>query len=123
MSLNVLDKSSLRDLMLRNKDFLARLYKENSVSITKKQISNAESQQLCLLIQILHYICNGTIPLKNTSYYNVCKAKKHGFIFRSFRTVKNTTKLLNTSRENQCELLMKIASCYKDLFDVLFNEH
>lgn len=123
MSLNVVDTTTLRDLMLRDKDFLARLYTENSVSITKKQITNADSEQLCLLVQILHYICNGKIPLKNKSYYSVCKAKRHGFIFRSFRKVENTNKLLNASRENQCESLTKIASCYKDLFYFLFNEH
>ena len=123
MSLKVVDKSSLRDLMLRYKDFLARLYTAESASIARKLIVNAESKQLCLLIQILHYISNGSIPMKSKNYNSVCKAKKHGFIFRAFRTLENTNKLLNESRENQCKSLTKIALCYKDLFYVLFNEH
>ena len=64
MSLEVVDKITLRDLMLRNKDFLARLYLAESVSIARKLIVNAESEQLCLLIHVLHYISNGSIPIK-----------------------------------------------------------
>ena len=123
MSLEVVDKTTLRDLMLRNKDFLARLYKAESVQIARKLIVNAESEQLCLLMHVLHYISNGSIPMKIKNYNNVCKAKKHGFIFKSFRSVENTKKLLNESRENQCKSLTKIGLCYRDLFHVLFFEH
>ena len=64
MDEKVVDKTSLRDLMLRNKDFLAKIYSASSASIIRKLIVNAESQQLCLLIQILHYISKGLIPMK-----------------------------------------------------------
>ena len=104
-------------------DSLARLYLAESPSIARKLIVNSEPEHLCLLIQILHYISNGSIPLKSKNFYNVCKAKKHGFIFKSFRSVENANKLLNESRENQCKPLTRIASCYKDLFHVLFHEH
>ena len=39
----ILDKDDLRDLMLREKDFLAKLFQSNSVLFTKKQIVNSES--------------------------------------------------------------------------------
>ena len=61
MSLEVVDKTTLRDLMLRNKDFLARLYIAESVPIARKLIVNAESEQLCLLIQVLHYTIDITV--------------------------------------------------------------
>ena len=59
--MKVVDKNELRDLMLRDKDFLARLFTSDILSITKKLIVNAESSQLCLLIQILHYLASGSI--------------------------------------------------------------
>ena len=123
MSLEVLDKSVLRDLMLRDKNFLARLFTSNSPSFTRKQILSAETEQLRLLIQILHYLTSGSIPLRTKDYKSVCKNKKHGFIFKSFRSLENANKLLNESRETQCKALTKISVCYPKLFYVLFNEH
>ena len=123
MNLEIIEKSALRDLMLRDKDFLARLFTSDSPSITKKQIVNSEPGQLCLLIQILHKITNGSIPIRNKDYKNVCQTKKHGFIFKSFRKPENAKKLLNEPREIQCKILTKIAACYPSLFYVLFNEH
>ena len=84
MSLEVMTKSELRDLMLRDKDFLARLFTSDILSITKKLIVNAESSQLCLLIQILHYLASGSIPTRKTDYAKVCHKQKNGFIFKSF---------------------------------------
>ena len=122
MSLEVLDKNALRDLMLRNKNFLAKLFTSNSPSFTRKQIVNAESEQLRLLIQILHYLTSGSIPLRTKDYKSFCK-KKHGFIFKLFGSIENANKLLNESRETQCKALTKISVCYPKLFYVLFNEH
>ena len=123
MNLEVIDKSALRDLMLRNKDFLARLYTSDSPLYTKKVIVNAETEQLHITIQILHYLANGEIPMRIKDYKSVCVKKKHGFIFKSFRILENVNKLLNESREIQCKALVKIAVCYPNLFYVLFNEH
>ena len=68
MNIEILDKDDLRDLMLREKDFLAKLFQSNSVLFTKKQIVNSESRHLTLLIQILHNIANGSIPLRKKDY-------------------------------------------------------
>ena len=122
MNIEILDKDDLRDLMLREKDFLAKLFQSNSVLFTKKQIVNSESRHLTLLIQILHYIANGSIPLRKKDYASVCKSKKHGFIFKSFRTIENAKKLLNESRENQTKALTKISMCYPNLFFAFFHE-
>ena len=121
--MKVVDKNELRDLMLRDKDFLARLFTSDILSITKKLIVNAESSQLCLLIQILHYLASGSIPKRKTDYAKVCRKQKNGFIFKSFRSLENANKLLNEPRENQCKALTKIAVCYPNLFYLLFNEH
>ena len=56
MSQKVLQKTTLREMMLRNKDFLARLYLAENVSIVRKLIVNGESEQLQVITQILHYI-------------------------------------------------------------------
>ena len=122
MNIEILDKDDLRDLMLREKDFLAKLFQSNSVLFTKKQIVNSESRHLTLLINVLHYIANGSIPLRKKDYASVCKSKKHGFIFKSFRTIENVKKLLNESRENQTKALTKISMCYPNLFFALFHE-
>ena len=71
MSLKVMNKSELRDLMLRDKSFLARLYTSDNPLFTRKQIINAESNQLQLLIQILHYFSNGSIPLRAKDYKSI----------------------------------------------------
>ena len=84
---------------------------------------NAESRQLHLLIQILHYLASGSIPMRKTDYNKVCHKQKNGFIFKSFRSLENANKLLNEPRENQCKALTKIAVCYPNLFYLLFNEH
>ena len=123
MDEKVVDKTSLRDLMLRNKDFFAKIYSASSASIIRKLIVNAESSQLCLLIQILHYLANGSIPMRKTDYAKVCRKQKNGFIFKSFRSLENANKLLNEPRESQCKALTKIAVCYPNLFYLLFNEH
>ena len=44
MNIEILDKDYLQDLMLREKDFLAKLFQSNSVLFTKKQIVNSESK-------------------------------------------------------------------------------
>ena len=36
MNIEILDKDDLRDLMLREKDFLAKLFQSNSVLLKKK---------------------------------------------------------------------------------------
>ena len=122
MSLEVMNKSELRDLMLRDKSFLARLYTSDNPLFTRKQIINAESNQLQLLIQILHYFSNGSIPLRAKDYKSICKSKKHGFIFKSFRSLENANKLLNESREIQTKALTKVSVCYPYLFFSLFNQ-
>ena len=97
MNIEILDKDDLRDLMLREKDFLAELFQSNSVLFTKKQIVNSETRHLTVLIQILHYIANGSIPLRKKDYASVCKSKKHGFIFKSFRTIENAKRFQQSS--------------------------
>ena len=77
MNIEILDKDDLRDLMLREKDFLAKLFQSNSVLFTKKQIVNSEFRHLTLLINVLHYIANGSIPLRIKDNTSVCKSKKH----------------------------------------------
>ena len=54
--MKVVDKNEIRDLMLRDKDFLARLFTSNSPSFSRKQNVSAETEELRLLIQILHYL-------------------------------------------------------------------
>ena len=122
MNLTVSDKSQLKDLMLRNKNFLAKLYTSQSPSISKKIIVNGETSELNVLIQVLHYICAGKLPVKKQDFDCIVQKRKHGVLYRSFRTLEATNKLLNASREVQCQVLTKINGCYKFLFYFLFNE-
>ena len=66
-------------------------------------------------------VTSGLIPLRTEGYKSVCKNKKHGFIFKSFRSLENANKLLNESRETQCKALTKISVCYPKLFYVNRN--
>ena len=75
MNIEILDKDDLRDLMLREKDFLAKLFQSNSVLFTKKQIVNSESRHLTLLINVLHYIANGSNPLRKKTMQVFAKVK------------------------------------------------
>ena len=53
------ERSKLRDYMIREKNFLSKLYVSKTASIAKKAIVNANDQQITLLIQVLHYIARG----------------------------------------------------------------
>ena len=122
MNSSIVDRNTLKELMIRNKQFLARLYTSKTPSIAKKIIVNAETPELQVLIQILHYISCGKLPVKKCDYDNIVQKRKHGFLHRSFKTVEATNRLLESAREVQCQALIKVASCYQFLFHYLFNE-
>ena len=87
MNLTVSDKSQLKDLMLRNKNFLAKLYTSQSPSISKKIIVNGETSELNVFNQVLHYICAGKLPVKKRNFDCIVKKRKQGVLYRSFQTL------------------------------------
>ena len=120
MNLEVASQSDLRELMLRDKTFLAQLYLSKNPAITRNLITNAKDTQLTLLIQILHYIAKGEIGVK-TKLFHQEVVKTAPYLERTF-TLEEANKLLNENRETQCKSLKKVAVGFPSLFYFLFNE-
>jgi len=116
------DTDILRDLMLRNKTYLARLYQSKNPAIAKKLLVNSSDKELNLLLQIVHYISEGKIHVTKKCFHQGQIKKRSHFIEKSFGTKEKVNDLLNSSREVQCKHLTRLANCFPDLLYLLFNE-
>ena len=116
------DTDILRDLMLHNKTYLARLYQSENPVITKRLLVNSLDKELNLLLEIIHYISVGKIKLSKKLYHQGQLRKRGNFIAKNFGTKEKINDLLNSSREIQCKPLTRLAICFPDLLYLLFNE-
>ena len=117
----IFSKIRLRNLMLFNKPFLSELYTSNALKCDKL-LSNANDDQLILIVQIIHYIANGLISLPRNCYETLKKSQKLKFINKTFCSKGKTVKLLKSSREEKLAKLFLLNASFNDLFYPLFNE-
>ena len=115
------DKTFLRLLFLKNKQFLKNLYEGQSL-INNNIISFASDNALNVLVRVLHLIVNGTIPMRKNDFDAVKKSKKFGSLRKNFESKSAFLQTLNLKREFKMSLLKNFLSLYPNILYFMFNE-
>ena len=113
------EKVQLRQKMIFHKQFLLELYNSNALE-SKKVLTSANDAQLKLLINILHFVSIGDIPLSRTSFNSIARARKTTFLSRRFDSKTKAKKLVKSSRKEQLGILFKLACTYGNILESLF---
>lgn len=113
------EKAQLRQKMIFHKQFLLELYDSNALE-SKKVLTSATDAQLKLLINILHFVSIGDIPLSRTSFNSISRARKTTFLSKKFDSKAKAKRLVKSSRKEQLGILFKLASTYGNILESLF---
>ena len=113
------EKVQLRKRMIFHKQFLLELYNSNALK-SKKVLTSATDAQLKLLINILHFVSIGDIPLSRQSFNSISKSRKTTFLSKKFDSKAKTKKLVKSSRKEQLGILFKLGSSYGKILESLF---
>lgn len=114
-----MDKVYLKSLFTAEKDFLKKLYKgEEGVSI----LMLANDKSLNVVIQILHLLAIGEIPMKQETESLLKSSRKYNKL-RQFTGKDFFRQLLyKASRETKVKELKQFVKVFPSIFYSLFNE-
>lgn len=110
---------SISDLMLKNRVFLYCLYSE-SKHRTKQRLNVATSQQVKVLLHVIHHVSEGQIPLPK-NHFNKLKRTRKLHLVNKCQGTEDFKKLLSTEKEHQVAYLKGLWSLYPSLLHALFH--
>ena len=108
----------LRSKLLQHQEFFKKLYTSPKLK-TRHYLNLASTKQLKLLINVLHHIFSGDIPLKREFFLKIKNAKKWSYCVHEFEREKDVKDLLNKDRADILAVLYKIQSVLKFLLNPL----
>jgi hypothetical protein len=112
-------KLTFQKLGQKHRDYLEKFLKANKQQV-RHQLHVASAQQLTLLLQLVHFIANGDIPLRKDLFPGIVKSKKLPFIRSKFENVKEFVKVKRAPREEKLSLLYKLQGQLPMFVAVLF---
>ena len=75
-----MNRDSVKQCLVRDKEFLRELYQNNSSYKTKTILNSASDLKLDTLIKFLHFLSNGEIPIKKANFDALKTHKRLQFI-------------------------------------------
>lgn len=118
-----MNKEVVRNLFIRDKEFLRNLFETNGNCSKAKQILNFSSDlELNTLIKFLHFLSKGEIKIKKKNFDAIIQSNKLGLIKKSVESKAAVKKLLGTDRQSKIVFLRKLSALYYNLLFCLFNE-
>lgn len=119
--MSLLDRTNLKNAMLRDKGFLKKLY-NGSGSFNLKTLQNGSDLELSTLIKILHYITNGEIKIKKQHFDELTSHNKIHKLRHCFESKVQVLNLLKSERLQKLKALKPLVNSFSILLYPLFNE-
>jgi len=111
---------NLRSAILKNKNFLKGLCSDPKKKAAAR-LSLATITQTKVLLRVLHYLCNGHIPLKKNHFEKIKLARKISTLHK-IRSREGLVSHMRLQKADQISYLNKFLSLYPRLLHSLFNE-
>ena len=108
-------------LLIRDKQWLGELYLSSNVLQSKRILNFATDTKLDTLIKYFHFLSNGAIKIKASSFDSVRKSHV-SFIKKHFESKAGLNRILQAEREEKLKLLRKLGASFPYLLYPLFNE-
>ncbi len=83
-----MDKSLMKNYLVRDKGFLKELYSGKDLSRSKRILFTADDGQLNTLIKYLHFLANGEIEMKKQIFQIIEESKKLKLITAKVEKIK-----------------------------------
>jgi hypothetical protein len=115
-----MDKTKLREEMLVNYAFLKNLHDNNELQ-NRTTLASADHGALKILLEILHCITNGLIPLKRNRFVLLKKSNKLPLIRRTLQGTSDFESFLELPREKWITFLFQLLKLYPYLLHRLFH--
>jgi len=117
-----MDKKLMRSYLIRDKVFLKDLYTGIEPAKNKRLLYFADDGQLNTLIKYLHFLANGEIEIKKSTFEIIEKSNKLKLITRKVEHLKSTQTLVSGQRSQKLFFLNQLTDIYPALLYPLFNE-
>ena len=75
-----MNPETVKQCLIRDKEFLRELYQSQSVYKTKTILNSASDVKLETVIKFLHFLANGEIPIKKENFDALKSNKRLNFI-------------------------------------------
>ncbi len=112
----------MRSYLLRDKGFLKELYIGTEPSKNKRLLYFANDSQLNTLIKYLHFLANGEIEIKKSTFDIIEKSNKLKTITKKVERLNSTQLLVKGPRSKKLLFLNQLIDIYSSLLYPLFNE-
>ena len=116
-----MNEENLKSLLIRDKQFLKSLFETSNVFKNKHLVNTADDAHLDTLIKYLHFVTNGKIFINRQNFEVIRKTKKIKILQKFVESENSTLMLLNGTRRQKVQFLLKLTSVYVNLFYGLFN--
>jgi hypothetical protein len=116
------DSNYVKDLLIRDKGFLKKLYDSENNVYKKRILLHADDKLLDSLLCYIHYVANAKIKIKQPHFQAIVKEHKLTLIRNKTEKTKSFKKLIEGPRTVKILFLRKLIPIYKPLLYVLFNE-
>ena len=117
-----MDKDTVKNQLVRDKEFLRQLYDTTEDSKAKQILTFASDQQLNTLIKFLHFLSNGEITIKKENFEQISKARKIQVLKRFVEKKSGVQQMLKAERRIKINFLKKLSIVYPFLLHCIFNE-
>ncbi len=117
-----MDQVSVKNQLIRDKEFLRQLYEAQEVPKSKHILTFASDSQINTLIKFLHFLSNGEITIKKENFDEISKARKIQVLKSCVEKKAAVQRLLKSERKIKINFLNKLAPVYPFLLHCLFNE-
>jgi glutathionylspermidine synthase len=116
MSNVALDKVYMRDILIKEKLFLLKLFQNQQPNV----LISASIFQMNIVIRIIHLLLNNEIELLEENYKALKQSKRLKMLLQNFDSEKNFLRSLYLQPEAKQALLKKFTACYPYLFYSIF---
>jgi hypothetical protein len=117
-----MDKTMMKNYLLRDKGFLKELYSAQDVSRQKRILYTADDGQLNTLLKYLHFLANGEIEIKKSVFEIIDKSKKLKLITAKVEKIRLVQQMVNGPRTSKIKFLTQLCTIFSALLYPLFNE-
>lgn len=117
-----MDHEKFKSLLVRDKDWLERLYSIQSLPMRKNVLNSASDKKLDTLIKFLHLLSSGNIKMFKKNFESLQKAQIQ-FLRKNFEKKTSAHHLLSLEREEKLKILNRLCRVLPFLLYTLFNEN
>ena len=108
-------------LLIRDKPWLGELYLSTNILQSKRILNFATDTKLDTLIRYFHFLSNGAIKIKASSFESIRKSHIN-FVKKHFESKTSLNRILQSEREEKLKILRKLSASFSFLLYPLFNE-